>query len=256
MCLIFYQKCFLNIIGLLEVDKSRNGRNLSRSPNGKLSLSITHFPAKEHERSSVNQHRSLSGLVSQEQDTTASGHQIIPPKKKRKTPAQRRRARKRFQKWLEKRKANSGTVKVAESVSTEQTADPMVLDTVSCRFINQFQEPASTVAPSQEMDVTQQDQASKQPLQDSPLDQFPSTRDSSLTSSEYDSELDSDGEYIHDQEFCANCFSQSPECTLKRCTHCILSYYCSVKCQRANWQEHKLACSVVSAQHKTALRAC
>ena len=52
---------FLNIIGLLEADKSRNGWNLSRSPNGKLSVSITHFPAKEHERSSVNQHRSLSG---------------------------------------------------------------------------------------------------------------------------------------------------------------------------------------------------
>ena len=69
---------------------------------------------------------------------------------------------------------------------------------------------------------SEQDQASKQPLQDSPLDQFPSTRDSSLTSSEYDSELDSDGEYIHDQEFCANCLRQSPECTLKRCTHCLL----------------------------------
>ena len=123
---------FLNIICLLEADKSRNGWNLSRSPNGKLSISITHFSAKEHERSSVNQHRSLSVLVSQEQDTTASGHQIPHPKKKKKTPAQRRRARKRFQKWLDKRKANSGTVKVAESVSTEQTADPMVLDTVSC----------------------------------------------------------------------------------------------------------------------------
>ena len=75
---------FLNIIGLLEADKSRNGWNLSRSPNGKLSLSITHFPAKEHERSSVNQHLSLSGLVSQEQDTTASGHQIPPLRKRRK----------------------------------------------------------------------------------------------------------------------------------------------------------------------------
>ena len=214
---------FLNIIVLLEADKSRNGLNLSRSPNGKLSLSITHFPAKEHERSSVNQHRSLSGLVSQEQVTTASGNQIhVPlPKKKKKTPAQRRRARKRFQKWLDKRKANSGTVMVAESVSTEQTADPIALDTVSCGVINQVQESANTMAPAQEMDVAQQDQASKQPLQDSPSDQVPSIRDSSLTSSEYDSELDSDGEYIHDQEFCANCLRQSPECTLKRCTRCL-----------------------------------
>ena len=55
---------FLNIIGLLEAINSRIGWNLSRSPNGKLSLAITHFPAKEHEGSLENQHRSLSGLVS------------------------------------------------------------------------------------------------------------------------------------------------------------------------------------------------
>ena len=56
---------FLNIIGLLEADKSRNDWKLTRSPNGKLSLLIDHFHAKQHERSSANQHRSRSGLVSQ-----------------------------------------------------------------------------------------------------------------------------------------------------------------------------------------------
>ena len=94
---------FLNIIALLEGNKSRNGWKLVRSPNGKLSLLIDHFPAKLHEHGSANQHHSMSGFVSQKQDTTASVPQIPPPKKKRKSPAQRRTARKRFQRWLEKR---------------------------------------------------------------------------------------------------------------------------------------------------------
>ena len=102
-----FPEVFLNIIRLLEVDKSRNRWKLTRSPNRKLSLLIDHFPAKQHEHGSANQHRSMSGFVSQKQDTTTFVPQIPPLKKKRKSPAQRRRARKRFQKWLEKRKSST-----------------------------------------------------------------------------------------------------------------------------------------------------
>ena len=242
---------FLNIIGLLEADKSRNGWNLSRSPNGKLSLSITHFPAKKDECGSVNQRRSLSSLESQEQDTTASGHQIPPSKKRKKTPAQKRRARKRYQKWLEKKKAGTESLHVTEIVTPKQTADPMVLDTVSCGTIYKVQDPVETAVPPQERCEMQQDHMPQQPLHESPLDPLSDT-DTSVTSS--DSELDFDRDCINDQEFCANCMRQPPECTLKRCTRCLLSYYCSVQCQRANWQDHELACSVVSSQRMAALK--
>ena len=33
-----------------------------------------------------------------------------------------------------------------------------------------------------------------------------------------------------------------------RCTHCLLSYYCSVKCQKENCKDHKLVCSLVTVQ--------
>ena len=75
----------------------------------------------------------------------------------------------------------------------------------------------------------------------------------SVTSSS--SELDYEGDDIDDQEFCADCMTQSPECMLKRCTRCLLPYYCSVKCQKENWPDHKLGCSIVAAQRKAALGA-
>ena len=53
---------FLKVIGLLEADKSRNGWNLSRSPDGNYSLVINHFPANNQERSSEVQHRSMPVL--------------------------------------------------------------------------------------------------------------------------------------------------------------------------------------------------
>ena len=174
---------------------------------------------QKDERSSVNQHRSLSGLVSQEQDTTVSGHQIPPSKiGRKKTPAQKRRARKRYQKWLEKKKAGTGYVHVKETVTPEQTVDPKVLDTVSCGTIDKVQYPVETAVPPQERCEIQQDHVPQQPLHESPLDPLSDT-DTSVTSS--DSELDFDRDCMNDQEFCANCMRQPPECTLKRCTRCL-----------------------------------
>ena len=94
----------------------------------------------------------------------------------------------------------------------------------------------------------QQDGLTGQPLHSS-------TSETPVTSSDSESELDFDGEYIDGQEFCAKCQRQPPACSLKRCTRCLLSYYCSVSCQKANWRDHKLACSVVSAQRKAKIGA-
>ena len=77
----------LKIIGLLEVDKGRVGWSLTRSTNGKFSMSISHFPTKKDERGSVTQHRSLSVLKLQGQDTAAHGHQN-PQKQENTAPVQ------------------------------------------------------------------------------------------------------------------------------------------------------------------------
>ena len=154
--------------------------------------------------------------------------QIPPLKKKRKSPAQRRRTRKRFQMWLEKRKSGTGydqRLLIASKLPT--------LDTVNCGTIDQDQDTAKTVVSPQDTCKKQLDAVTKQPLLDSPQGQLTST----ITS--LDSELDFDGEDIDDQEFCVHCLRQPPECALKRCTRCRLSHYCSVSCQKTNWQDHK-----------------
>ena len=126
--------------------------------------------------------------------------QIPPPKKKRKAPAQRRRARKRFQKWLKKRKSGTGYDQVTETIDSQQTADPKVLDTVNCDTIDQDQDTGKTVVSLQDTCKKQLDQVTKQPSPDSPQGQLTSTSD--MTGS--NSELDFDGEFIDDQEFCAH----------------------------------------------------
>ena len=121
---------------------------------------------------------------------------------------------------------------MTETVDSQQTADPKVLDTVNCGTIDQDQDTAKTVDSPQDKCKKQLDEVTKQPLLESPQDQLTCTSDTPVTSS--DSELDFDGEDIDDQEFCVHCLRQPPECALKRCTRCLLSYYCSVSCRKAN----------------------
>ena len=89
-------------------------------------------------------------------------------------------------------------------------------------------------------------------VQETPLDKSVSMY-TSVTSS--GSELDPEGGFIDDQEICATCVRQAPECSLKQTLHSLspIILLCSVKCQRENWIDHKFACSVVAAQRKTAL---
>ena len=49
-------------------------------------------------------------------------------------------------------------------------------------------------------------------------------------------------------DICASCNMGPPEVTLKKCSRCQLSKYCSLQCQKDNWQEHKFACSIVASQ--------
>ena len=82
----------------------------------------------------------------------------------------------------------------------------------------------------------------EQPQQESPDDPedlsavcgFPGT--SSESELEYSDDDDADV-----QEFCANCLRRPEGAILRRCTRCLLSHYCSVKCQRENWADHKVA---------------
>ena len=98
------------------------------------------------------------------------------------------------------------------------------------------------------------DQQLEQPLQNlaDPLD----TGSSPTPDPSSESELDSDMENVDVQEFCAHCFRGPQEVTLQRCTRRMLSFYCSVKCQRENWRNHKVACSLVAAHIQRVMTNC
>lgn len=42
---------------------------------------------------------------------------------------------------------------------------------------------------------------------------------------------------------CSTCHKGDP-LNLKLCSRCKMTYYCSVQCQRADWQQHKLLCTL------------
>lgn len=43
-------------------------------------------------------------------------------------------------------------------------------------------------------------------------------------------------------ESCATCQKSPPEVTLKRCSRCAVTHYCSRDCQKADWKAHKKVC--------------
>ena len=45
-------------------------------------------------------------------------------------------------------------------------------------------------------------------------------------------------------EKCSGCEAQKPRTDLKRCSECKDVWYCSVECQRADWQSHRKLCKV------------
>ena len=60
--------------------------------------------------------------------------------------------------------------------------------------------------------------------------------------------LDSDDSEDNEVDcVCSNCKHPPKEGgELKRCSHCHIPHYCSVQCQRKDWDFHRFACSVVA----------
>lgn len=53
-----------------------------------------------------------------------------------------------------------------------------------------------------------------------------------------------------DMSKCAfgECVNKSGLVKLKRCSSCMVYAYCSVKCQRSHWKDHKIECEEIHAQ--------
>jgi len=58
----------------------------------------------------------------------------------------------------------------------------------------------------------------------------------------------SEGSISHNASSCAACMTKflGPDCSnLRACSHCLVTKYCSKKCQKAHWKKHKLHCVAV-----------
>ena len=64
--------------------------------------------------------------------------------------------------------------------------------------------------------------------------------------------IDSDDSDNEVNSVCSNCKQPSKKGEdLKRCSHCHITRYCSVQCQRKDWDFHRFACSVVAKRADT-----
>ena len=83
---------------------------------------------------------------------------------------------------------------------------------------------------------------------------LPVRRKELYTSTPSGSNLDSDDDVsdgaceFEMADICATCNMGPPEVSLRKCSKCKLSKYCSLQCQRENWKEYTFACSVVAGQ--------
>ena len=61
----------------------------------------------------------------------------------------------------------------------------------------------------------------------------------SVSCLEIDSDDDCDEDVIESPNFCTNSYLAPPAVTLKKCSKCQISQYCSISCQKENWGQHK-----------------
>lgn len=225
---------FLRLLQVLDQEKDPIAWKLSKAKNGKTFLWISHFPAQLEQKSpsKKNGHK-----LSQEQELTNAVlvTKTVPPKRKKKSPSQLKRDRERWNQWRQKSRANSDPV----SSLVKHVADPKVLETPAS--------PKDTANEFQEL-TTHLDHQVMDSLPEVSPETGAAVVQACYVDSCEESDIDSDADLADLINFCANCHRKSESVEFKKCSKCKLSQYCSVKCQRENWSEHKIACSIVAKQ--------
>lgn len=213
---------FLRVISVLEDGNGPISWTITRSWKGQLSLSVT-YPPTRHVKS-----KSLES-TQQDSEKAAPAGKVNSSKRKKKSPSQIKRDRERWKKWRQERKSRADLI----------PSQPVVCDQLE-----------SEAQSSAEQDITIQCQENskhlEQPVHVDEVVKSAGTGESTFSCSDIDSDDDIDG--IELPNFCSNCNLKPLGVILKRCSRCHLSQYCSVKCQKENWKEHKFACSVIASQ--------
>ena len=250
----FMPEHLLKILTTLEKDVTHQPWKLIRN-SGSFTL-IINFPAKGDDKGKRKPSKErASGLNSTRQHTDkkhqdSSGVRLAeqPKRKKKKNPARVARDRAR-------RKAYWKDLKIARKLSAENTA----------AHYAQLQETRAVASPRVSVDshleksgcMERTPIVSEQQGHLTVEDQFQldlnelSSDASSVSSFDSDDDVDACKFNFEMPDICASCNMGPPEVTLKKCTRCKLSKYCSVQCQKDNWKEHKFACSIVASQRSS-----
>ena len=237
---------FLRVIRVLEEENFPISWKLARSWSGKTFLTVTHFPAESGNKESP---RKAVALFPKEQENAAHLEKTDPSssasrKRKKKSPSQQKRDRDRWNRWRQKHTYRPST-DIVHSVTVAQDNNVRETTPVNLDSIGEALDVFTNCVPKTDPDVTTEQAACADSNQNVSEE---IGLNSNMDNSE---ELDSDDsilDFSNLADFCANCHSKPSGVKLKRCSKCQISQYCSTQCQRENWKEHRVACSIVAKQ--------
>ena len=179
-----------------------------------------------------------------------------PGNRKKKSPSTLRRQKARKQRFQEKKRAEKAVLpkSPATGVNTavrQEQESSSVSSVDSCVDLDVYGQ-------AKDLTCSEDKSSENQTLENipSPDSEIAAERAILLDLLHQTEDIDSDDNSFEFTEInnCSNCKRQPQKgVELKRCSRCHITKYCSVECQRKDWDFHRFACSVVakSATKKT-----
>ena len=173
-------------------------------------------------------------------DNTVTGRTTVKPvkrrrRKKNRSPSALARSRKRHARFLEKKLAGK-----PDLASPEE--DQQDLNNSVC--VKELEN--TSLACGSNRDLVSSENPTPSPATDPDLREFLDTFDTD------DSDDDSDIDVSSVYSVCSNCKHPAKKGEdLKRCSRCHITRYCSVQCQKKDWDFHRFACAVVAKKSDT-----
>ena len=173
-------------------------------------------------------------------DNKVTGRTTVKPvkrrrRKKNRSPSALARSRKRHARFLEKKLAGK-----PDLASPEE--DQQDLNNSVC--VKELEN--TSLACGSSRDLASSENPTPSPATDPDLREFLDTFDSD------DSDDDSDIDVSSVYSVCSNCKHPAKKGEdLKRCSRCHITRYCSVQCQKKDWDFHRFACAVVAKKSDT-----
>ena len=173
-------------------------------------------------------------------DNTVTGRTTVKPvkrrrRKKNRSPSALARSRKRHARFLEKKLAGK-----PDLASPEE--DQQDLNNSVC--VKELEN--TSLACGSNRDLVSSENPTPSSATDPDLREFLDTFDSD------DSDDDSDIDVSSVYSVCSNCKHPAKKGEdRKRCSRCHITRYCSVQCQKKDWDFHRFACAVVAKKSDT-----